>query len=124
VFGHRREHHRVRTSLGDQQRHPEVAQHVVVVDLARAEAGADPRGHRHVPAQRGLEVLSRDRLGQAGTHERAHAADVRRQVIGGEATKWSRKPGADQRAERRLAQLDRALDEVDRATRSWPYARR
>ena len=50
----------------------------------------------------------------AGTHERAHGPDVRRQVIGGGIHEVVEKPGADQRAERGLIQLDATFDKVDR----------
>ena len=42
------------------------------------------------------------------------AADVGRQVVGGGVREVVEEAGADQRAERRLAELDGALDEVDR----------
>ena len=96
-----------------------VAQHVVVVDLAGGEVGADPRRHGDVPAQRGLEVVGGQRLRDAGPHEGAHRPDVGRQVVGGGVGEVVEEAGADQRAERRLAQLDGALDEVDRR-RSGP----
>ncbi len=63
---------------------------------------------------RRLEVVGRERLRDARPHEGAHGADVGRQVVGGGVGEVVEKAGADQRAERRLAQLDRALDEVDR----------
>ena len=46
--------------------------------------------------------------------EGAHGPDVGRQVVGGGVDEVVEKAGADQRAEGRLAQFDRALDEVDR----------
>ncbi len=60
MFGHRREYHRVRTALGDQQRHLEAAQYVVA-DLARGEAGPDLRSHRHL----GLSEASDTQLTEA-----------------------------------------------------------
>ena len=46
--------------------------------------------------------------------EGAHGPDVGRQVVGGGVGEVVEEAGADQRAERRLAELDGALDEVDR----------
>src|SRR6266511_4116817 len=111
---HRRQHHRVGPTLRHEQRHVESAQHVVAVELARCEVGADLRRHNDVPAQRRLEVRGQHRLRCTRPQEGAHGADVGRQVVGGCADKVVEEAGADQRAERRLAQLGRALDEVDR----------
>jgi hypothetical protein len=74
--------------------------HVVVVDLAGRESGADRRGHDDVPADRRLDVVARW-LHQARHHEGAHRPDVRRQVVRGRVDEVVEKAGADQRAEGR-----------------------
>ena len=65
-------------------------------------------------AQRGLDVVGRERVGGHARTKRAHAADVGRQVVRGQVREVVEEAGADQRAEGRRAELDDALDEVDR----------
>ena len=83
MLGHRREHDRVGAAVGDQQRHLESAQHVVAVDLARDQVGADLGRHHHGRAQQRLDVLGRVRLGREALEQAADAPDVGRQVVGG-----------------------------------------
>ena len=55
VVGHRREHDRVGPAVGDQQGRLEGAQHVVAVDLAGHQVGADRCRHGHARGQQRLD---------------------------------------------------------------------
>jgi hypothetical protein len=81
--GHRREHDRVGAALGDQQRDLEGAEHVIAVDLAGHEVGADRRRHGHAGGQQRLGVLRCERPGREALDQGPHGSDVGRQVVGG-----------------------------------------
>ncbi len=85
-------------------------------------AGTTTFQHSAVSSRRPARERGFDEAGPCD--ERAHGPDVRRQVVGGGVDEVVEEAGADQRAERGLAQLDGALDEVDRGDVAWPYLRR
>ena len=93
----------VGASLGDEHRHVEGGQDVVAIDVTGGEVGPHLGWDGDVPAHGGLQFVGVDGAGEAGTHERAHGPDVRRQVIGGGVHEVVEESGADQRAERGLA---------------------
>ena len=115
VFSHRRQHDSVQPAVGDEQRHLEGTQHVVAVDLARDEIGADARRYCDVPAHGRLQIVARYGFHHARSHEGTHGEDVGWQVVRGGVDEMVEEARAYQRAERRLAELGHAFDEVDRS---------
>ena len=121
VLGHRRQHDRVRPALRDEQRHLERAQHVVAVDLAGGEIGADRGRHDDVPAHRRLEVVVRHRLhdtraARTSAWPRCWSAGRRRW----RPTKWSRKPGPISVPKAASPSLTAPSTKSIAAIRSWP----
>ena len=81
------------------------------------------RRHRHARAQECLDVCGWEWRRGEGSDQAAHGADVGRQVLGCRVGEVVEKPGAEQRPERRLAELDGAADELDGADSIRPCER-